>query len=280
MVSRFWSFSLLSLFSSVLFSTTASGISTYTNVEFSRVAGVPLVMDAAVPRGEGPFPAVIMVHGGAWVRGDRRVDVQPLFAPLSEAGFGWFSIDYRLMTDITQFGAAVGDVEAAINFVRARAAEFRIDPKRIALLGESAGGQLAAIAALNEAPDFKVRGVVALYAPTDLLALAQHSPFLSQWVHDNLLGSPLLISARLKQLSPIERVTRDMPPFLLIHGTADPLVPFEQSLAMCDRMTVAGAPCELYAVKGAGHGMRWWSNGSSEGYQREMVRWLRERLHT
>lgn len=252
----------------------------HTDIEYTRVDGTPLALDAAIPRGSGPFPAVIVVHGGAWVRGDRKTDVAPLFAPLSDAGFAWFSIDYRLMTDLTQFGTAVDDVESAIRFVKAHAAEFHIDAARIALIGESAGGQLAAMAALNDAPDLKVRAVVALYAPTDLVSLAKNSAVVPQWVRDNLKGSPfaLLVSSRLEQLSPLEQVRPGMPPFLLIHGTADPLVPFEQSRAMCDRMTAVGASCELYPVPGAGHGIRWWPASVSDGYQREMIRWLNEQL--
>jgi len=266
--------SLVLILSTAAFANTG-GVSTHSGIEYTRAAGIPLCMDAAIPAGSGPFPAAIIVHGGAWVRGDRRIDVQPLFQPLTQAGFAWFSISYRLMTDATQFGVAVQDVEAAIRFVKSHAAEYRVDPNRIALIGESAGGQLAAMAALDEAPDLKVRGVVALYAPTDLLSLAKSSTYVPQWVRDNLTGSAFawLINARLKQLSPIEHVRRDMPPFLLIHGTADPLVPFAQSRAMCDRMTAAGASCELYPVQGAGHGIRWWQ---SQAYKHEIVRWLKE----
>jgi alpha-L-fucosidase 2 len=199
-----------------------------------------------------------------------------------EAGFAWFSISYRLMTDVRQFGDAVQDVEAAIRFVKGHALEYRVDSSRIALIGESAGGQLAAMAALASSPELRVRAVVALYAPTDLLSLAQDSKYVPQWVYDNLQRSPLsrIIAERLKQLSPIEHVQRDTPPFLLIHGTADPLVPFAQSKAMCERMKGVGASCELYAVAGAGHGIRWWESSSrtSEPYKREMVRWLREQF--
>src|SRR5215475_13366419 len=89
--------------SSSAFAATGGPASTYNDVEYSRMAGVPLLLDAAIPHGTGPFPAVIIVHGGGWVRGDRRVDVQPLFQPLREAGLAWFSISYRLMTNVTQF---------------------------------------------------------------------------------------------------------------------------------------------------------------------------------
>jgi acetyl esterase len=259
----------------------AAAVTMHHNIEYTRVGDAGLAMDAAIPQAGARVPAVIVVHGGGWVRGDRVVDVAPILPPLSDAGFAWFSISYRLMNnDAANFGAGVEDIQAAVRFVRAHAAEYHVDPDRIALVGESAGGQLAAMAALN--PDLKVRGVVALYAPTDLVTLAKTSDKVPEWVRDNLKGSAFetLILAGLKQFSPIEHVRRDMPPFLLIHGTADSLVPYEQSKAMCARIRAAGANCELFPVTGAGHGVRWWESDPAMAapYKHEMVRWLKERL--
>jgi acetyl esterase/lipase len=103
-----------------------------------------------------------------------------------EAGSAWFSISYTLMTDVTKFGDVVQDVEAAIRFVKSHAAEYRVNSSRIALIGESAGGQLAVIAAKAPSPELRVRAVVALYAPTDLLSLAQDSKYVPRWAHDNI----------------------------------------------------------------------------------------------
>src|SRR5689334_2545942 len=88
------------------------------DVEYSRPAGTPLTLDASIPDGGGAFPAAIVVHGGGWVRGDKRYEVAPLFKPLSDANIAWFSIDYRLASDPMQFGAAIEDVKAAIRFVK------------------------------------------------------------------------------------------------------------------------------------------------------------------
>jgi alpha-L-fucosidase 2 len=164
--------------------------------------------------------------------------------------------------------------------VKEHAAEYRVDPDRIALVGESAGGQLAAMAALNG--EFAVKAVVAIYTPTNLVALAKNSDLIPAGIRNQLQGTPFeaLILARLSQLSPIEKVRRGMPPFLLIHGTADPIVPFAQSRAMCDKMLSVGAECEVFPVPGAGHGIRRWESSPELGepYKREMVRWLKEQL--
>jgi alpha-L-fucosidase 2 len=250
-------------------------------VEYARIGDVRLALDATIPPGEGPFPAAILVHGGGWVRGNRTVDVEPLFKPLTAAGIAWFSISYRLTADFTQFGAAVSDVETAIRFVKAHAKEYRIDPERIALIGESAGGQLALMAALEGSPDLRVKAVVAMYAPTDLVALEENSRFVPQWVRAGVHGTSWesLILARLRQLSPIEHVRRDMPPLLLIHGRMDSMVPFQQSEAMCARVNSVGGQCELFPVA-SGHGMRWWeaSEAVSSPYKRKMVQWLKARM--
>src|SRR5438309_1205699 len=223
------------------------------DILYARVTEVSLTLDAHIPEGPGPFPAAIVVHGGGWVRGDRLTEVQPLFTPLTDAGIAWFSIDYRLSSDWTQFGTAIEDVENAVRFVKKHASEYRIDPDRIALVGESAGGQLAAMAALNAKADTRVSAVVALYTPTDLVDLAKNSTLVPQQLRDSVRGTPLefLMMARLRQLSPLYNLRADAPPFLLIHGTADGLVPYRQSEAMCSRMQSAGASCELYPVEGA-----------------------------
>ncbi len=250
------------------------------DIEYARVDGESLRMDASLPANAERTPAVIIVHGGGWVAGDRRIEVQPLFKPLSDAGFAWFSISYRLATDMTRFGVAINDVQSAVRYVRSHAAEYNIDPDKIALIGESAGGQLAAMAALRGRGDTAVRAVVALYTPSDLVELVKNSNYIPARIRNSINGTPWesLILAGLTQLSPIDNVRRDMPPFLFIHGTDDSLVPFEQSRDMCDRMKRAGASCELYPVVGGGHGIRWWesSPGLASGYKHKMVDWLRQ----
>ncbi|MGI8959565.1 MAG: alpha/beta fold hydrolase [Bryobacteraceae bacterium] len=253
-----------------------------TDIEYARVNGVGLRMDVSIPAGPGKFPAVIIVHGGGWVGGDRRLNVQPLLQPLTEAGFAWFSISYRLATDISQFGAAVSDVREAILFVKSHAAQYHIDPDNVALVGESAGGQLAAMAVLRGDPDTSVKAVVALYTPSDLVSLAKTSAYIPASIRNSVRGTPWegLMLAGLAQLSPINSVHSGMPPFLFIHGTADSLVPFTQSSDMCNRMQQVGATCEVYPVEGGGHGMRWWESSPklASAYKHKIIEWLRQEL--
>jgi alpha-L-fucosidase 2 len=261
---------------------TAASAEILRDIEYSAPENISLRLDASIPDGPGPFPAAIIVHGGGWVGGSRRIDVAPLFYPLSAAGIAWFSIDYRLTRDPVSFGVAVQDVEDAVRFVKARAKQYRVDRDRIALIGESAGGQLAGMAALGNSSETAVKAVVAIYTPTDLVALLKTSGLIPAQIRDAVQGTAFegILLARLAQLSPIGRVHAGMPPFLMIHGTEDPLVPFAQSREMCSRMQAVGAPCQLFKVPGGGHGIRRWEGdpAMSEPYKVEMVRWLKDQL--
>src|SRR5579875_1328564 len=255
---------------------------TLNDIVYSRPGGADLLMDASLPGSSLPTPAVIIVHGGGWVRGDRRIDVRPLFKPLSDAGFAWFSISYRLVSNVTDFGVAIDDVEAAVRYVKEHAADYNVDPNRIALIGESAGGQLAAMAALRSGTASSVKAVVGFYTPTDLVSLLKNSTYIPSQLRDQVIGRPWewLVLAGLSRLSPIDNVRRDMPPFLLIHGTSDALVPFDQSEQMCKKMRDAGATCEVYPIEGAGHGIRWWSPSELRSADTKMVSWLARQLRS
>src|SRR5258707_10630937 len=105
------------------------------DVEFARPGGVSMTLDLHLPDGKGPFPAAIIVHGGSFSHGNKRTYVTPLFDVLSNAGFAWFTINYRLAPDY-QFPAAVDDVQSAVIWVKSNAPKYRIDPKRVVLIGE------------------------------------------------------------------------------------------------------------------------------------------------
>jgi acetyl esterase len=269
-----------------------AGGKAYSDVEYSRPGGYSLKLDAHVPDGDGPFPAVVIVHGGAWVTGDRKRSVEPLFEPLSDAGFAWFSISYRLANvadpkstptiaaSLALLGGAIDDVRSAVAYVRANAADYNVDPHRVAVLGESAGAQLAAMAALKPGRNAPVQAVVAFYCPSDLVTLVQTMPLIPDSVRNAVKGTPFeqILLTYLRELSPIHWVSDGAPPFLLIHGTADQVVPFQQSVDLCEAMQKAGSTCELYSVKGVGHGLRWWDSAQATAYKNRMISWLTQEL--
>ncbi len=117
------------------------------DVEYARRGDLSLKLDAHVPEGKGPFPAVILVHGGGWEEGEKAgIFVAPLLPVLDRSGLAWFTIDYRLAPKYT-YPAPVEDVQDAIRWVKKHAKEYRVDPNRIVLMGESAGGHLVALIA-------------------------------------------------------------------------------------------------------------------------------------
>src|ERR1700722_2796689 len=162
------------------------------DIEYGQAGKVTLRLDAHIPDGRGPFAAAIVVHGGAWVAGDRINSVRPLLDPLSDARIAWFSISYRLAADVArnplgaalQMGTAESDVRKAVAFVKDHAAEYRVNPNRLILIGESAGGQLASMAALRPDVDGAVAGVVAFYTPSDLAMLVRTSSLIPDNVRD------------------------------------------------------------------------------------------------
>ena len=265
------------------FFTIASRAELRPDLEYGRVGNFRLLLDANIPDTPGPHAAAILVHGGGWVRGDRKNTMAPLFAPLTNAGIAWFSISYRLAGDVPAqllLSTAVDDVRQAVSYVKAHAAEFRIDPDRIALIGESAGAQLAAMAALRPGSEGAVKAVVSIYGPNDLAGIAQNAPQIPERWREKMKGNPWvdLLMAGLNAQSPVNYLHAGMPPFLLIHGTKDPFVPYDQSVSLCKLIQKAGGSCSLFSVEGGVHGLRRWESSGLTAYKAYMVRWLQQQL--
>ena len=244
------------LASSWLLATVLAAAGLRTDIEFARVGDVSLTLDAHVPDGAGPFPTVIIVHGGGFIAGNKQTYVPPLFEPLTKGGFTWFTINYRLAPQYP-FPAATEDLERAIVWVKRHAAEYKVDPRRIALVGESAGGHIVSFVGAKHKPEAEVAAVVSFYGPHDFVARAHQQNALN----DNLKKFLNLTEmneegiAKMRAASPITYVSRNMPPYLLIHGTTDKSVPYDQSILMCEKMQKAGASCEVFTVEGAPHGV-------------------------
>ena len=249
-----------------------------TDIVFASAGGTNLTLDAFVPQGEGPFPTCILVHGGAWMNGTKTSYITPLFEPLSKAGFTWFTINYRLAPQ-HRFPACIEDVESAIRWVKTHAPEYKADPQRIALIGESAGGQLVSLAGVRAYDGTRVAAVVPFYAPHDMALRVKQCPSAPAWV-EPLFGVKELNDAAwqaLRDASPINQIRPGLPPYLLIHGTKDDKVPFEQSLGFQEKMRAAGNSCDLIAIEGGSHGMGGWEK-IDPSYKEKLVAWLREKL--
>jgi acetyl esterase len=265
------------------------------DVEYSRADGKALLLDLHVPAGSGPFPTAIIVHGGGFNMGNKRTYVTPLFDLLTGAGFAWFTIDYRLAPE-NKFPAPAEDVEAAIRWVHANAKKYRVDTKRIAIMGESAGGFLVGYVGTHLTQSTQVAAVVDFYGPADLAAMEQQRKanperfdLAKMQSHAQRTGDFFGVqsldatakAARQRALSPLYAAHAGMPPFLLIHGDADEQVPYQQSPSFCEAIKKAGSACTLLTIPGGRHGMgNWEKDTAAPAWKAELVRWLRTTLLT
>lgn len=253
------------------------------DIEYGRVGDERLLLDVHVPDGAGPFPIAILVHGGGWSGGDKSgsdqpgngADITPWFAPLTAAKFTWFSINYRLAPK-HRWPACFDDLQTAVRWVKAHAAEFKGDPRRIAIFGHSAGGHLVTLLSTLSKEDTRVQAVVG-FAPVtdieqDLAPRGGLSPSLQQLLNRPKEVTPEALT-QLRAMSPINRVRAGMPPTLLLHGDADKTVPLQQSLNFQKRLKSAGVRCELITIKDGPHSLLAWDKHDSR-YKAAMVAWL------
>jgi len=247
----------------------------HSNIEYGNAGGESLKLDAFVPERNGPFPMAIVVHGGGWGGGDKAKDITPLLSGLGDAHFVWFSINYRLAPKY-QWPDCYDDVQTAIRWVKANAISFHGDAHRIALIGYSAGGQLACLTAVRgEAVD----AVVGLSPPTDMEADTKRRRGLSKSLIA-LLGTNVLddrVHGILHDMSAINYVHAGLPSFLLIHGTVDKSVPYEQSINFRQKLMEFGVPCELVTLQGAPHDINKWA-AIDNSYAPKMIEWLRRTI--
>lgn len=269
--------SLLSMVCAVSGATRPAGL--HTDIVYGQAGGETLRLDAFVPAGEGPFGVVLYVHGGGWSGGDKGDNREDFLNAISEAGFVWFSINYRLAPK-HRWPACIEDVETAIRWVKAHAPEYKGDPERIALVGYSAGGHLACSAAIWAKEDTRTAAVVGFAPPIDMVADNERRGGLSPSMQ-NLIGRPRELDeetrAILKSISPVWDVRPGLPPFLLIHGTLDKSVPYAQSIQLQAALKEKGVACELVTIEGAGHRISEWDNYSKD-YRQRLTGWLQERI--
>jgi acetyl esterase/lipase len=223
------------------------------------------------PKGDGPLPVVVWIHGGGWQSGDKRGGIRQLGDLVASGDYAGVSVGYRLSGEAV-WPAQVHDCKAAIRWVRANAKKHNVDPQRIGVWGSSAGGHLVAMLGtsggveslegeLGEHTDqsSEVRCVVDYYGPTELLSMGQYP---SRIDHDapaspesRLVGGPLQQRKEAaRSASPITYVSADDPPFLIVHGTDDQAVPFNQSERLAAALAEAGVEVTFVKVEGGGHG--------------------------
>ena len=250
------------------------------DIEYGVAAGESLKLDAFVPEGAGPFPAVILVHGGGWTGGDKSGGAKknaymvPMHSALEQAGFAWFSINYRLAPK-HRYPACVEDVETAIRWVKANAAKYRLDPRRIALSGESAGGHLVQLAMVRMDESTRLAAVVPFYGRCDLII--DQKPGAELRTNLAALFGRKTFDEEARRLmtaaSPLLHLKRGLPPVLLVHGTADASVPYEQSVAWQKRSRELGLACDFITIKDGVHGMISW-DVVAPTYRQDVVAWL------
>lgn len=264
----------------------ASADARVTTVEYKKVDGKSLLLDVGVPEAkpnpEGSLPVVIVVHGGGWGSGDRKTAIRPVLKTLSRSGYLFVSVDYRLSPEY-RWPACRDDVDDAVAWTKAHVAAHGGDPDRIAILGYSAGGQLAFWAAIRDQPPHKLKALIGLAPATDLLedlgrrggpSVAMRD--LMDYREDQPFEKVLL---KMYEASPINALHDKLPPILLIHGSADQSVPFQQSVHVQMKIKEAkwDLPCEIHRIEGAPHRQSEWDK-FDEGYKAKLAAWLGEHL--
>ncbi|MEH7418711.1 alpha/beta hydrolase [Neobacillus drentensis] len=256
-----------------------------TDLEFASPNGKSLLLDLYLPIGaEGPVPVIVWLHGGGWRIGDRKLgpDFKVRFA---ESGYAMASIEYRLSGEEI-FPAQIHDVKAAIRWLRSAANEYGLDSQHIGLWGSSAGGHLAALAGTTGSGRLEdlelgnweyfsdVQAVVDGYGPTDFLQMEEsnnltaassddpESNLLNSVQHhtdpdsreSQLLGAPIQTVPHLvREANPITYIDENVPPFLILHGLSDTVVPVHQSELLYQALMEQGSEAALCLIEGMGH---------------------------
>ena len=238
-----------------------NGMKVLRNLEYVQGGHERQKLDLYLPeKAEGVLPVIVWIHGGGWKAGNK--DHCPAVSFVAK-GYAVASINYRL-SQHAKFPAKIEDCKAAIRWLRAHAKDYQFDVEHIGVWGASAGGHLVALLGTTGADkdlegkegnleqSSKVQAVVDWFGPTDfqkLTSTGANSPVAE------LLGGPIQDNKeKAAQASPVTHVSKDNPPFLIMHGDKDPLVPFHQSEDLEEALKKAGVEVTLVRLKGAGHG--------------------------
>jgi acetyl esterase/lipase len=244
---------------------TKGGVTFQNGVVYGKGGTTDLLADIAWPnKATAPTPAVIHIHGGGWAGGDRRW--QGPLGGFAQHGYFAASIEYRMDWQ-AKWPAQIQDCKCAVRWLRANAAKYNVDPNRIGVIGESAGGHLVAcLGTMANEKEYEgdggwpgvssaVQAVVDFYGPTDLTRADIYTSKAIQ-ISQGLFGMPYAQNPALwKSASPVYYVAAGDPPVLMVHGDVDPLVPLAQSQVFADALTKAGVPNQLLVIHNGGHGL-------------------------
>ncbi len=222
-------------------------------IEYASGENYRLTLDVYVPEGDGPYPTILAIHGGAWRIGSKLHWIRHAWK-LAESGFVVVAINYRHAPEYP-FPAQIHDGKAAVRWMRNHAGEYKIDPDRIGGLGYSAGGHLVAMLGTSDASDglegevaeaekaisTRLKAVAAGGAPCDLDFVEEDSHALDYW-----LGAPRITAPEIwKQATPATYLTVDDPPFYFFHGIHDAMVPGESSKSLHQKIQGLGIESEM-----------------------------------
>ncbi|MCY2991758.1 MAG: alpha/beta hydrolase [Planctomycetota bacterium] len=244
------------------------------NITYGKAGDTELKLDLARPQGDGPFPAIVFIHGGGWSGGNRQ-GYRGQIQEAAKRGYVAVTISYRLMqfdqakkettTATPIFPAQIHDAKAAIRWLRANAQKYHVNPERIGVTGGSAGGHLSLLVGLtdpasnlegdsgNPEQSSRVQAVVNVFGPTEMVGCYEKRSV--AWIFRLFMGgTPSEAAERYKAASPVTYVSKDDPPILTLHGDKDALVPVEQAKLLDEKMKAAGASHALMIFQGQGHG--------------------------
>jgi len=234
------------------------------NIEYKNINGKSLQLDIYRPYNiVKPAPLLVFIHGGGW-KGGNRADYLVYLLSFAKKGYITATVSYRLLKD-APYPACAEDITDAVKWVMANGEKFGYDPKRVALIGGSAGGHLALLAAYqwkskNAAKDSvslveelpRIKAVVDIYGPVDLTTnYARNHPLVTNFLGHSFSEAPELF----REASPMRYTDKNDPATLILHGTSDNLVPLSQSISLKARLDSLGVPCVYRPVPGWPHAM-------------------------
>jgi len=247
----------------------AAGVVLEHNVEYGRAGDRALHLDILRPKepGKKPLPVIVFIHGGGWRAGNKLSGLPRVLPFVASGKYVGVSVEYRLSGEAA-WPAQIHDCKAAIRYIRANAERLQIDPEKIGVWGSSAGGHLVSLLGTSggveelegengsSGKSSRVSCVVDFCGPSDFTGLLKLPGGVAPAAVTALLGGNLKDKrAEVIAASPVTHITRDDPPFLIVHGTKDPLVSLSQAETLYEKLKEAGVDATLLKIEGGGHGI-------------------------